>query len=309
MNHTFFNHHWLIMTLLKSPRNAFLIQLLLAVVSVASFVISETTNAAVDAGVPQRIVSMSLASDEILMELLPECGGLRRLLALSVFADDPGSSNITHAAKTVHGRVHSEPESLLKLKPDLVIAASFNRRELLNAIRDKNIRLITLQGFNNAADIARHILEIGSLIQCDAAAAKMAKTFLAIVNEPPPVLKNKPSVLSYSEDLTIMGGGTLFDDLVKKAGATNAAANHMLQMWPRIDTETLLALNPDMILVLADDTPAKRQEIKAHGAWGRLKAVHDGKIIFINAKTALSTSRFFAEAIQELRSKLILMNH
>jgi ABC-type Fe3+-hydroxamate transport system substrate-binding protein len=286
------------MTLVPYLRNVFLWTLLSA--WFASTAIAGKMTVA-----PQRIVSLSLASDEILIELLPQCGGLERLKALSVYADDPASSNIRKMAKLITHRVHSEPESLFRLNPDLVIGATFNRTELLDAIKARNVRLLTLNGFSNASDIARHIHEIGTAIHCEQPAAKMAKDFMDIVNVAPQALKQKPRLLSYSADLTIMGDGTLFNDLVVKSGGINAASSRNLKLWPRVDTETLLTLDPDIIVILGQDTPSERQAIKTHAAWGRLKAVRNNRFIFLTSQTALSTSRYFAEAIQELRTKLI----
>ncbi len=291
------------MTLLMHLRNVFLGSTLF------SFVMAKTL-AANGASItaqpkkPERIVSLSLASDEILIELLPHCGGLKRLQALSIFADDPLLSNIRDSAKQIPQRVHSEPESLFKLKPDLVIAASFNRSELLEAVKARNINILTLQGFSNAADIERHIYEIGSLIQCEMPASRMASAFLKVLDENKPQFKQKPTLLSYSPDLSVMAKDTLFDDLVEKSGGINAASVRNLKLWPRIDTETLLTLKPDFIVIVGADTPEKRNEIRNHSSWKRLKAVQQNQLIFLGSRTALSTSHYFAEAVRELRLQL-----
>jgi iron complex transport system substrate-binding protein len=291
-------------------------------------------SAPMDASPPQRIASLSLASDEILLDILPKCGGRQRLIALSTFADDPDSSSVVDSAKSVKARVHSEPESLFSLKPDLIIAASFNRPELIQMIQSKKIPLLVLAHFSSANDIADHIRDIGAATVCDnearalidsfwkqvtpQAAPMMAKTTAAKISvaktslpidkkrsEDRDAPKKRLRVINYSPDLTIMGQDTLFEDLVIRAGGINVGSELGLRHWPRIDAETLLRAQPDKIVVLGADTLKMRATIKSDPAWGRLNAVMKGHdLIFLDQRSALSTSHYFSRAVTELREKL-----
>jgi iron complex transport system substrate-binding protein len=255
------------------------------------------------AATPTHIVSLSLASDEILLDMLASCGGFSRVAGLSIFADDPSASSVVIAAKSVKGRVHSEPESLFALKPDLVIAASFNRPELIKMIRARKIPLLMLESFASARDISDHIQKIGDAVGCPKEAKGIRTRFEADVT--PATARDKPvRIVNYSPDMALMGKDTLFDDLVTRAGGVNAASMAGLSHWPRIDTETLLKLSPDKIVVLGDDTPERRKEIMSHAAWGRLDAVKKNQFIFLESKTALSTSHYFARAVATLRQRL-----
>jgi ABC-type Fe3+-hydroxamate transport system substrate-binding protein len=256
---------------------------------------------------PQRIVSMSLASDEILIELTAKCGGLERIAALSTFADHEESSNIREAAKSIKGRVHSELETILNFKPDLVIGASFNRQEVLHALRQKNINVLTLSQFSSADDIAQNIITIGHSIHCPDEAKALKIKFLSNLNK---VIKKysadkpTPRLINYSPDMTVMAGNTLFDDLVKRAGAVNAATERGLKYWPKIDAEILLTLRPDAVIVTDKDTPRKRKELMNHPVWKKLTAIQKGHLIFLDPRQALSTSHFFSAAVKDLRQKL-----
>jgi iron complex transport system substrate-binding protein len=251
----------------------------------------------------KRIVSLSLASDEILLDLLPSCGGTARLVALSSLVDHDEYSNVTAKAKTVPGRAHSEAESLFKLKPDLVFAASFNRPELLTMIRSKAIALKTLQNFYNAEDIAHNIKTIGKAIACDHAAKVMIDKFLGEA-APTPVLGTRISLLLYNPDGVIMGQNTLFDDLVYRAGGLNAARKAGLTGWPKVNSETILSLNPDALVIFSKDTPSVRSQIAKHSTWQHLSAVKQRRFIFLTPQTAQSTSHYFSHAVRELRSIL-----
>ncbi len=250
-----------------------------------------------------RIASLSLASDEILMDLMPTCGGIKRLIALSTLADEPSMSSITQKSHQVKARVHSEPESLFSLKPDLVIAASFNRPELLRMIEARKIPLLTLTQFTSAEDIGANIEKIGIAIGCQPEALSLKERFLKQVQSVKPV--SKPiAVVLYDPDMVIMGSKTLFDDLVNRAGAINSASKKGIEGWPKLSSEALLTMNPDAIIILENDSRGLRNKVMSHPAWGKLSAVKNQNFIFLRSTTAQSTSHYFAEGVEELRRKL-----
>ena len=259
---------------------------------------------------PTRIASLSLAGDEILMDLAAKCGIKDRVIALSVFADDPSASNVIESAKAVNSRVHSEPESLFALKPDLVIAASFNRPELLTMIRARKLNLVYLDRFSSANDIAEHIVTIGKAIGCEKESREMERIFFEDLsrdqNTKSKTSKPKLRVLSYSQDLTVMGKDSLFDDLVNRAGGVNTATVMGLSRWPKIEAEMLLTSKTDAVIIMEPDSKQLRLSIKNHPVWKKLPAVKAGNLIFIDPKLALSTSHYFAKAVNELRYKFKL---
>jgi len=256
---------------------------------------------------PKRIVSMSLASDEILIDLLPMCGGISRIIALSKIVDDPKSSNVTDRARLIRGRVHSDIENIISYKPDLVIAASFNRQEVIGALKSRGVKTITLNQFSTVEDIAGNILKIGASIGCERPAEELHKNLLTrikAVSLKTESQTKKPTILNYSSDLIIMGKNTLFNDIISKAGGMNAAALQGLEAWPRLDAETLVKMDPDYLVVLDDESASLKQAIKSHSIWKRLNAVRNDRFIFIRSRDAFSTSHYIASAVESLADAL-----
>lgn len=71
---------------------------------------------------PERIVSLTISTDEILLELV----AVERIAALTYLVDDPGISNAVEKSKKVSARLDgNSAEAILALKPDLVIVADF----------------------------------------------------------------------------------------------------------------------------------------------------------------------------------------
>ncbi len=256
---------------------------------------------------PHRVVSMSLASDEILLDIIPACGGYDRIVALSTFSDQPQSSNVTETAKFIRGRVHSELETIINLKPDLVIAASFNRQEVIQALREKNIKVLKLEKFSSAMDIAQNITTIGEYTNCQSAASVLRHRFLQQLSEVQKKLPRKTRplrLINYSPEMTIMAQKTLFDDLITRAGGINVASEKGLKFWPKIDAETLLSLKPDVVIIADQNVAEKEREIRNHPVWKKMVAVQKGRLIFIDPKEALSTSHYFANAVRRLQINL-----
>lgn len=249
------------------------------------------------AATPERVVSLSLASDEIVVELLSKCAKLDKLLAVSTLADDPSLSYISDGVAKIPNRVHSEPESLLKLKPDLVIAATFNRPELLALLKKKNIPLVTLSRFSSHTDIEENIHTIGKAVGCEKQAGEIAKSFIskiAAIRERHANDKLETAV-SWSSDQTVMAADTLFDDLLQINHLENAAAKAGLKHWPRITPEALRQWNPDWIVIACEPQKCKsiQDNILTNAAWKELTAVKKKNFIAVEPRAISNTSQFF----------------
>jgi iron complex transport system substrate-binding protein len=253
---------------------------------------------------PKRIVSTSLASDEILVDLLSMCNSnLNRLKAVSIFADNPKLSNIIDSVKTIKERVHSEPESILKLMPDLVFLASYNSPELKSLIKAQKTPHIILENYRNVDDIENHILEIGKAVSCINESKLIAKEFkqkiASIVTES--AKRPKQSVVFFDPDSTVMGKETLFDELCKINNLTNVVSEAGLYNWPRVNPEQLQIWNPKWI-VIGCNTPSHcdslKNSIKKNAAWKNLQAAKSNQFLEVPEKTLQSTSHYFGALIK-----------
>ena len=254
------------------------------------------------AAIPSRIVSLSLASDEILVDLLPACKRSSALVAVSTLADEPSSSYIVDRVKDIKGRVHSEPESVLNFKPDLVIAATFNRPELLELLRKRHIPLLVLSKFSSHLDLASNMKQIGDAVGCKVQADQMAKNFLEkIAGIRTEHAKEKlETAVSWSSDLSVMAGDTLFDDLLMINHLENAATKAGLRHWPRISAEVLRKWNPDWIVIGCEGNSCDTAEknIRADGSWKQLDAVKKNHFIHAPDRALVSTSQFFGVSLK-----------
>lgn len=265
-----------------------------------AFLILVSTNAF--AASPKRIVSLSLASDEILVDLLSACKRSSNLVAVSTLADDPSSSQVTDRVKDIKARVHSEPESVLNLKPDLVIAATFNRPELIELLRKRHVPLIVLSRFSSHQDIAANMKQIGQAVGCETEAEQMVKSFLDKIVKIRAEHAKEPldTAVGWSSDLSLMAGDTLFDDLLVINHLQNAATKAGLKHWPRVSAEVLRKWNPDWIVIGCEGSACDSIEksLNSDHIWNQLNAVKNKNFIRVPQRALVSTSQFFGVSLK-----------
>ena len=84
---------------------------------------------------PQRIVSMNLCLDSVLVELVPH----EHILALSQYSRDPWRSTIAEIARDLP-YTNETAEEVVALKPDLVITSRHSAIATRNALRRVGVR-------------------------------------------------------------------------------------------------------------------------------------------------------------------------
>ncbi|HWR29002.1 MAG TPA: ABC transporter substrate-binding protein, partial [Negativicutes bacterium] len=85
---------------------------------------------------PKRIVSLTLGTDEILLDMIPA----DRIVAVTKYAHDPGISNVVEKAGKVSGRIDEvNVETILSLHPDLVIAADVMYQDVYRTLWDMGV--------------------------------------------------------------------------------------------------------------------------------------------------------------------------
>jgi iron complex transport system substrate-binding protein len=71
---------------------------------------------------PRRIISLTVFTDDILVELVDH----RRILGLTNFSSDPAISNVAGKIADIPHRLTLNPEVIIALQPDLVFVANWS---------------------------------------------------------------------------------------------------------------------------------------------------------------------------------------
>ena len=90
---------------------------------------------------PQRLVSLTLATDEILLALVPP----KRIAALTHLADDPRFSGAVVEAKMVPQRVRANAEQVIAFRPDLAFVAAYTSATTKELLREAGVGASSLK--------------------------------------------------------------------------------------------------------------------------------------------------------------------
>lgn len=202
---------------------------------------------------PQRIVTFSIGTDEIVLGLVPP----KRMAAINETLEDPKSSNVVKLAKQILQKIPRNPsvEATATLRPDLVIVPSWIPFENIAALRDLEIPVVVCETPKGIKDVRASVKLIAQavgepehgeniLAQMDAKIVEIEEKVARIPSEQ----KNKKAVL-----ISIMasygGSGCTFDDMCKYAGAVNGKALAGNKNGQSMSKEQLVALNPDFLFL------------------------------------------------------------
>lgn len=247
---------------------------------------------------PQRVLSAFVGADEIVLALLAD--EPKRILALSPLARDPRYSSVAEEAKRwpVFGE---EIESLVQLKPELVIAARYTRAEWIETLKRAKINTFVLGQFSSIEDILANIETIGRLLHKEKKAAQLIEDFKkrrAALRSSCPLKGRK--VLHYTEDGQLFGGGTTFDSFIEALGAENLISSLGVKGWAKVSDEKILTLRPDYLITAGSeaDRADLLKRLRETLPWKHLAAVREGKLILIPPPALSSVSQHILDAME-----------
>lgn len=257
---------------------------------------------------PQRIASGTVGTDETLLVLLK--GEEQRLVALSTLADNPKYSFIQEIPKSVKARVGDNIESLLFVKPDLVVLASYSSADIIEQLKAAKVNVKVQKAFGGISDIETNIKELGALIgkekEADILVDSMEK-LIADALAKQPKCKKRPTVIQYASNYIVPGTDTIIDDIAERAGFHNVLRDINFKGWSPISAEVLVQLKPDFIIASAADASSKealQKMLLQAAAWQKLDAVKNGRIILVPDRLLYTVSYHAAELLGFLATEL-----
>ena len=238
---------------------------------------------------PQRIVTLALSSDEMVLAMLPA----QRLAALHYLADDPGISTEAAKAQAVTARLRDyNVEQLLSLQPDLVLAPDWNRQELIQTLRDAGLPVVVTKGPSSVAEVKEALQQIALAAGEPQAGQKLIEQMELEMADIAAKVQNIPqaqkkTVVLISHMASYGGKGSLFDNMCWDAGVINGAAAVGLGKNDALTKEAIVAANPDVILVPTWtkgnlDVDQVRQELLHDPALQSVKAIREKRLVQVS---------------------------
>jgi len=218
---------------------------------------------------PQRIVSINLCADELLLALAdPE-----QIVALSPYAADEKLSFMAAAAKAFRHDA-GDAETVVGMKPDLVLAGRFTKRatremlsrlgyrlELLDSARSIDASIVQIR---QVAEIVGHPERGDALIAKIEAARRAAEEAAAGTDH--------STAAVYQRRGYVTGAETLTGELLTLAGFTYVGGALAGRTGGFVPLETLIANPPDYLVVASPKPDAEDQgsALLAHPALAAL---------------------------------------
>lgn len=249
---------------------------------------------------PQRVVSQAVGTDELLLALADP----GQVAALSHIAHDAQFSPVAAEAKRYPTIRESDAESVLRFRPDLVLATTFTRPETLSLLRRAGVHLVVLDRFDTLDDVYASIQLLGRELGQEARAQALITQCRGRVEALAARLRGvRPvRVLSATIYPFTSGTGTTFQDLCDHTGALNVAAEAGLRGHAPTPSERLLLWNAE-VLVVSDD-PGIRARLGEIPHYRALPAFKAGRLVPVPGPLMSSISHHRIAAYEVLARAL-----
>lgn len=257
---------------------------------------------------PQRIVSMSISTDEILIDLVES----NRIVGLSNIVDKPGISNVIAKAKAVKGRVHGgNVEYTVSLRPDLIIAPDFIPVALIQTLRDSGINVYLYRTPHTITEIKNCIKELAFVV----GESEKAEILIAQMDEKLNIVKSKTSNIAFADQKRLIEfksngvyymPNSSFSNICKAVSARDATQELTYDKNCFLSQEEIVRLNPD-VFVLVDwnydgkhDSNIRKQEILSNQSYQTTKAGKNKAVVILSGAKLLSLSHYIADAVVDV---------
>ncbi len=207
--------------------------------------------AAAAAPPPQRIASLNLCTDQLLLLLLPR----ERIASVTEWAQKPESSYMAEAARGLPVN-YGLAERVLPQQPDLILAGEYNDHAMVAMMRQLGYRVEIVRVPRNLDEAQAFILEFGVLVgaqaEAEALVAGMRQRLARIVGQ----VGSQPAGLAavYSPNGMSAGSGTVMEEILARAGWRNLGSEIGLRGYGQLPLEQLIRAQPDLLVL---DTTAE----------------------------------------------------
>lgn len=253
---------------------------------------------------PQRILSYSLGHDEMVLAMV----STDRIAAVGKYTGDPAYSNIADLAADLP-RYEKGVENVLAADPDLVIVSKYTDADIVTLIEEAGVTVVRPALESSAEGNIPNILLIGYMLGVEDRALELAAEIegrLNLVTDRVPATgdESRPVVLAltrYSDKIFAAGDGTTESGIIETAGGVNAAVEEGLSAHKEISLESIVAMNPDVILVTQPPDfggTEFRDSILASPVLAETPAVTDDMVHLVDSRQYTTLSHWNVRGIE-----------
>jgi iron complex transport system substrate-binding protein len=217
---------------------------------------------------PQRVVSINLCADQLLLTLLPR----NRLVSVTHLASDPALSMMANMAEGLEVN-HGQADEVVRMRPDLVVAGRYSQSQTVTLLRAVGIDVLELDVPASIDGLTRLIDKLGSRLDVPRTATEVTgrlRRDLAALDRSSAT--QRPLVALYRVNRGTEGRDTLIGELMHRAGMANLADELDIRRWGTLPLESLLMARPDILILerSGHPEPALAHEVLHHPALSTL---------------------------------------
>ena len=220
------------------------------------------------AGIPKRIVSLNLCTDELVLRLADRAN----IASITWLSKDAISANVVDLAADVPVN-HGLAEEIIPLDPDLVVAGTFTARTAVTMLKATRFPVTEFGVAHDVADVRSGIRKMAALVGEPARGEALVASFderLAEIGTPAP--GRRPTALVFNANGFTVGAGTLVDDIMSRAGLDNVAAHMKLGNYSQLPLEIAVRSDVDILIISArrDGPPSLATALLDHPVLSKL---------------------------------------
>ena len=224
--------------------------------------------------IAHRIVSLAPSSTELLFAI----GAGEQVVGRTTWCRYPAAALLVPA---VGDGLNPNVEAIAARHPDLVVLYRSQMNETAaQQLARLGIPTVTLAQ-DRLEDIAQAARELGRLTghqQAGDSIGAAIDTLLQSPSPPPTAPIARVTFVVWDNPPMVIGGGSYLDQLATLAGASNVF-HDIAGASATVSIETIVARNPDVILVLSDRTAPPAYS--ARREWRAIRAVREGRFIML----------------------------
>lgn len=220
------------------------------------------------AGIPRRIVSLNLCTDELVLRLADRAN----IASITWLSKDRISANVVDLAADLPVN-HGLAEEIIPLDPDLVVAGTFTARTAVAMLKATRFPVTEFGVAHSLADVRSGIRKMAALVGEPARGEALVASFdgrLAEIGTPAP--GRRPTALVFNANGFTVGAGTLVDDIMSRAGLDNVAAHMKLGNYSQLPLEIAVRSDVDVLIISArrDGPPSLATALLDHPVLSKL---------------------------------------
>ncbi|BCJ92264.1 cobalamin ABC transporter substrate-binding protein [Terrihabitans soli] len=244
---------------------------------------------------PQRIVSLNLCADQVLLRLVPKT----RIASVTWLAAEPHSSSVPDLAQGIATN-QGLAEEVIGLDPDLILAGKYTARGAVGFLNRHGRKVVDLDVPESLAATKIQIMQIADAAGVAERGADLIFEMERKMARLAPGASPRPRALMLGPNGFATSYGPLVDEMMERAGLINIAAELGAAGRANIPLEAAVLAKPDILIVDTGERtgPALAQEILEHPAIRALK--RDIKVVALPSNLWTCAGPQLADAVSVL---------